>query len=107
MRFRGVESRSYAGTPPAIRVRMTFETLDLVSLDLVTGGADDAPAAPSMGEELGGAAKRCLSGAATGAVVGGAIGGITTGGAGILPGAGIGAATGCVRGIVNKVNPAY
>jgi hypothetical protein len=40
-------------------------------------------------------------------VVGGTIGGITTGGAGILPGAGFGAALGCVRGIVNKVNPAY
>ena len=83
-----------------------FAAIDLASLDTVTGGAD-APTAPTTAQELGGAAKRCLSGAATGAVVGGAIGGITTGGAGILPGAGIGAATGCVRGIVNKVNPAY
>jgi hypothetical protein len=81
-----------------------FAAIDLASLDTVTGGA----AAPTTtGQELGDAAKRCLSGAATGAVVGGAIGGITTGGAGILPGAGIGAATGCVRGIVNKVSPAY
>ena len=85
-----------------------FETLDLGSLDLVTGGAgDEAPSAPTTGQELAGAAKRCVAGAATGAVVGGTIGGITTGGAGIVPGAGIGAATGCVRGIVNKVNPAY
>ena len=87
---------------------MHFETLDLMSLDVVTGGADEsAPSAPSFGQEVAGAAGRCLSGAATGAVVGGAIGGITTGGAGILPGAGLGAAAGCVRGIVNKVNPAY
>jgi hypothetical protein len=90
--------------PLAIRPAMSkLAAIDLASLATVTGGAD----APSAGQELGSAAKRCLSGAATGAVVGGAIGGITTGGAGILPGAGIGAATGCVRGIVNKVNPAY
>lgn len=86
---------------------MSFATLDLVSLDPVTGGAGDAPAAPSFGQELGSAAKRCVSGAATGAVVGGAIGAVTTGGPGVLPGAGLGAAAGCARGIVNKVNPAY
>lgn len=85
-----------------------FDTLDLGSLDLVTGGAgDDAPAAPSFGQELGSAAKRCVSGAATGAVIGGTVGAITTGGPGVLPGAGLGAAAGCARGIVNKVNPAY
>jgi len=87
---------------------MSFATIDLESLSSVTGGADDAaPAAPSFGQEVASAAKRCVSGAAGGALVGGAIGGLTTGGAGILPGAGIGAATGCIRGIVNKVNPAY
>jgi len=83
----------------------TFDTLDLGSLDLVTGGADAPPSPPTAGQELASAAKRCVAGAATGAVIGGAAGAIT--GAGALPGAGLGAAAGCVRGIVNKVNPAY
>jgi hypothetical protein len=92
----------------ATRLAMSnFATIDLASLDAVTGGADDAPQAPTFGQELGSAAKRCVSGAAVGAVAGGAIGAVTTGGPGVLPGAGLGAAAGCVRGIVNKVNPAY
>lgn len=85
----------------------SFEALDLASLDLVTGGADAAPPAPSFGQELAGAAKRCVSGAAVGALAGGAIGAVTTGGPGVLPGAGLGAAAGCARGIVNKIDPAY
>jgi hypothetical protein len=89
------------------RAMPSFATIDLGALHTVNGGAGDAPPAPSFGQELGGAAKRCVAGAATGAVVGGAIGAVTTGGPGVLPGAGFGAAAGCVRGIVNKVNPAY
>lgn len=85
----------------------SFATIDLASLHAVTGGAGDAPPAPTFGQELGSAAKRCVSGAAVGAVAGGAVGAVTTGGPGVLPGAGLGAAAGCVRGIVNKVNPAY
>jgi hypothetical protein len=88
------------------RAMSNFAAIDLETLDTVNGGAD-APSAPTTGQELGSAAKRCATGAAVGAVTGGALGAITTGGPGVLPGAGVGAAVGCARGIVNKVNPAY
>jgi hypothetical protein len=92
----------------ATRVAMaTFATIDLDTLDHVTGGAGDVPPPRTTGQQVRSTLGACASGAAVGAVTGGAIGALTTGGPGVLPGAGLGAVGGCVRGMIGQSTPAY
>jgi hypothetical protein len=83
----------------------TFETININSLNDITGGADFSFS--ELARATGGGA---VTGAAGGAV-GGAITGSFAGGVGALPGAGIGAlaggAGGAVTGAINNVGQQF